>query len=111
VADERHHLTRADVVGANDDLLAHAGALLADRPAYTLAVEPEARPDGRVRLRLTTAGLHRVDVAFDGRPVASVDVEDRTSTHTVRPAAPAPAAVELCGWAGGAVAARRRAPL
>jgi cytosine/adenosine deaminase-related metal-dependent hydrolase/C-terminal processing protease CtpA/Prc len=111
VADERHHLTRADVVGANDDLLAHAGALLADRPAYTLAVEPEARPDGRVRLRLTTAGLDRVDVAFDGRPVASVDVEDRTSTHTVRPAAPAPAAVELCGWSGGDVAARRRAPL
>ena len=115
VPDERHHLTRIDIMGANDDLLARAGELLAGRPSYTLALDepPEVRPDGRVRLRLTTAGLDRVDVAFDGRPVASLDVTDRTSTHTLRPPAAAgsgsrsPARLGLVGWATGEVVARR----
>jgi hypothetical protein len=62
-------------------------------------------------LRLTTAGLDRVDVAFDGRPVASLDVTDRTSTHTVRPAAPSPAQLELAGWSAGQVVARRHEPV
>jgi hypothetical protein len=113
VPDERHHLTRDDIVGANDDLLARAGELLAARPSYTLALAaaPEVRPDGKVRLRLTTAGLDRVDVSVDGRPVASLDVTDRTSTHTLRPAAPSPSRLDFTGWQAGAVVARRRAAL
>jgi cytosine/adenosine deaminase-related metal-dependent hydrolase len=109
--DECHDLTRRDIVGDNEDLLAAAGALLAARPAYTLAAEAEARPDGRVRLRLTTAGLDRVDVAFDGRPVASLDVSDGASTHTVRPADPSPGRLDLTGWSGGERVARRREAL
>ncbi len=113
VPDERHHLTRADIVGANEDLLAHAGELLASRPSYTLALDrpAEVRPDGKVRLRLITAGVDRVDVAFDDRPVASLDVTDRTSTHTLRPAGPgsgAPSRLDLIGWSAGEVVARRR---
>ena len=120
VPDERHHLTRADVMGANDDLLARAGELLAGRPSYTLVLDgpAEVRPDGRVRMRLTTAGLDRVDVAFDGRPVASVDVTDRTSSHTLRPpSSPAgsgsapPSRLGLVGWSAGEVVARRIEPL
>jgi cytosine/adenosine deaminase-related metal-dependent hydrolase/C-terminal processing protease CtpA/Prc len=113
VPDERHHLTRADIVGANDDLLARAGELLAARPSYTLALDgpAEVRPDGKVRLRLTTAGLDRVDVAVDGRPVTSLDVTDRTSTHTLRPATPSPSRVGLTGWSAGVVVARRHEPL
>jgi hypothetical protein len=109
VPDERHHLTRADITDGNADLLARAGELLAARPSYTLALaEPaEVRPDGRVRLRLTTAGLDRVDVALDDRPVASLDVSDRTATHTLRPAAPGPSRLGLVGWATGEVVARR----
>ncbi len=113
VPDERHHLTRADIVGSNDDLLARAGELLAARPSYTLALDgpAEVRPDGKVRLRLTTAGLDRVDVALDGRPVTSLDVTDRTSTQTVKPAAPSPSRLGLTGWAAGEVVARRHEPL
>jgi hypothetical protein len=113
VPDERHHLTRADITDANVDLLARAGELLAERPSYTLALAepPEVRPDGRVRLRLTTAGLDRVDVAFDDRPVASLDVSDRTSTHTLRPAAPGPSRLGLIGWSAGEVVARRHDPI
>ena len=110
VPDERHELTRADIVGDNPDLLARAGELLAGRPSFTLALAeaPEVRPDGKVRLKLRTAGLDRVDVAFDGRPVTSLDVADGTTTRTLAPAAPAPSTLDLTGWSGGSVAARRK---
>jgi cytosine/adenosine deaminase-related metal-dependent hydrolase len=110
VPDEIHEPTRADIVGDNPDLLARAGELLAGRPAYTLALAdpPEVRQDGKVRLRITTAGLDRVDVAFDGRPVASLDVDDGTVTRTLSPAAPSPSALDLAGWSDGAIVARRK---
>ena len=113
VPDEIHELTRADIVGDNPDLLARAGELLAARPAYTLALAdpPEERPDGKVRVRLTTAGLDRVDVAFDGRPVASLDVDGGTVTRTLTPAGPSPATLDLTGWSDGAIVARRREAL
>jgi hypothetical protein len=97
-------------VGDNPDLLARAGELLAGRPVYTLALAdpPEVRPDGKVRVRLTTAGLDRVDVAFDGRPVASLDVDGGTVTRTLAPAAPSPSTLDLTGWSGGAIVARRK---
>ena len=109
--DQRHDLTRADLMDDNRDLLAAAGALLAAAPACTLGVEAEVRGDGRVRLRLTTAGVDRVDVALDGRPVASLDVGEGVTTHTVRSIGPAPSTLDLTGWAGGQVVARRREPL
>jgi cytosine/adenosine deaminase-related metal-dependent hydrolase len=110
VPDVPYLLTRDDIVGSNDDLLARAGELLAALPAFTLDLaEPaETRPDGRVRLRLRTAGVDRVDIAFDGRPVASVDVDDGVGTHTLRPPAAGPARLDLDGWSAGAVVARRR---
>jgi hypothetical protein len=110
VPDVRHELTRADIVGDNPDLLARAGELLAGRPSFTLSLDgpPEVRPDGKVRLKLRTAGLDRVDVAFDGRPVTSLDVADGTTTRTLAPAAPSPSTLDLTGWSAGSVAARRK---
>jgi cytosine/adenosine deaminase-related metal-dependent hydrolase len=97
--DVHHAMTRRDVLGDNGDLLAAAGALLAREPVLRLAVvEAEVRPDGRVRVRLDTRGLDRVDVAFDGRPVASLDVTDRISTHQWRPPASPPEVLDLTGW-------------
>ncbi len=107
--DERHELTRRDLLSDNEDLLARAGELLAARRAFRLYAEAQPRAGGKVGLRLHTSGLDRVDVAFDGRPVASLDVRDGTSNHTLRPAAPDPGSVDLTGWAGEEIVARRRA--
>ncbi len=106
--DERHELTRRDILSDNEDLLAQAGVLLAARRAFRLEADAQPRAGGKVHLRLRTSGLDRVDVAFDGRPVASLDVRDGTSNHTLRPAAPDPGSVDLTGWAGGEIVARRR---
>jgi cytosine/adenosine deaminase-related metal-dependent hydrolase len=113
VPNEVHELTRDDIVGDNPDLLARAGELLAGRPAYTLTLAdpPDVRPDGKVRVRLTTAGLDRVDVGFDGRPVASLDVDGGTVTRTLAPAAPSPSTLDLTGWSDGAIVARRKESL
>jgi hypothetical protein len=43
--------------------------------------------------------------------VASLDVADRTATHTLRPASPQPRRLDLAGWSVGEVVARRRVPL
>jgi hypothetical protein len=106
--DERHMLTRRDLLSDNEDLLARAGKLLAARKAFRLDADAQPRAGGKVHVRLRTAGLDRVDVAFDDRPVASLDVRDGTSNHTIRPADPKPRTLSLTGWAKRDVVARRR---
>jgi len=67
-------LTPADVLGANDDLLAAAIAALPDppRPArLRVAYRAAARA-----FTLRAEGLARVDVVVDGRPLASVPEPD-----------------------------------
>lgn len=78
--DVRHRLTRADVAGANEDLMAEAARLLAGRPVRRLDVATQARGSDVTELTLTTTGLDRVDVYLDGRPVLTRDVSDDAPT-------------------------------
>jgi hypothetical protein len=50
-------------------------------------------------------------VGFDGRPVASLDVDGGTVTRTLAPAAPSPSTLDLIGWSDGAIVARRKESL
>jgi hypothetical protein len=109
--DERHDLTRRDLLSDNEDLLTKAGKLLAAGRVFRLEADTEPRAGGKVQVRLRTAGLDRVDVAFDGRPVASLDVRDGSSSHTLRPAAPDPGTIDLTGWADEEIVARRRSSI
>ncbi len=102
--DERYCMTRADILGSNDDLIARAGEILAGLPGYQLDAEMLVAANPTVRV--TTANLDRVDVAFDGRWVASQDVTDGTTT--IKPKAPTPDAVNLTGYKDGTAVARRR---
>ncbi|MEW9550426.1 S41 family peptidase [Nonomuraea sp. NPDC050783] len=101
--DERHRMTRRDVLQDNADLLEHAGRLLAALPARRLEVEVAAS-GGELTLR--THLLDRADVYLDGRPRASVDLTQETVTVPV-PGAGAAHTIRVEGFQDGALAAAR----
>ena len=74
--DQRHELTRRDVLEGNVDLLDAAGALLAGRPKRRLDVTALTSRANHLILQLTLGGLDRIDVYVDGRPLGSSDVTD-----------------------------------
>ena len=81
VPDTIHQMTRRDVVGSNEDLINAAGELLAARPAYALSASAKVKR-GHLEVTARTAKLTRLDLAVDGRPVASDDVKDGEHTLT-----------------------------
>ncbi|MGP4004204.1 S41 family peptidase [Streptomyces sp. 8N706] len=76
IPDQRHRMTRQDVLQDNEDLLARAGELLKNQPLHALTVTGAARQDGGLRLTLETSNVDRLDLYVDQRPRTSVDVTD-----------------------------------
>jgi hypothetical protein len=85
VPDQRHYMTRRDVLGSNDDLIRRAAGMLIGKPTYRLSVTPYERNDG-TRVIVVTAqskitppdeakNISRLDVYIDGRPYKSLDSE------------------------------------
>ncbi|WP_060180294.1 S41 family peptidase [Streptomyces sp. IMTB 1903] len=110
VPDERHRMTRRDLLEGNVDLLARAGELLAAQPVRELNIADVARADGSLRLKVRTSNIDRVDVYLDRRPGASVDVPDGQAEVTVT-GATAARAVRVEGYAVGELVASRTMPL
>jgi len=106
--DVRHHMTRADVLDGNRDLIAHAGELLAAAPVHRLDVEVVVATDGALRLTVAAVAVDRVDVWIDGRPVDSFDVTAAETSRRVTPPAADPEVVELRGHLEGRPVARAR---
>ncbi len=104
VPDERHFMTRHDLLEHNDDLIDRAGEILAAMPSYRLDGEVTVGA-GNPTVSVTSSNLDRIDVAYDDRWVASRDVTDGTTT--TRPAG-SPRVVDLTGYAHGEAVARRR---
>ncbi|MDX1540943.1 MAG: hypothetical protein R3349_06020, partial [Geminicoccaceae bacterium] len=106
VPDVHHPPSRADLLNGNVDLFNHAAALLASQPKRRLQVEILDRSGEGVRLRVTTRGVDRLDVAVDGRPMGSLDWSDETTLIQVdrRPARD----LLLKGYAEGELIASRR---
>ena len=65
------------------------------------------RPDG-VSLSVTTAGLDRVDVYLDGRPVDTFDVADGQHSRHVMFDGTVAHTLELRAYSAGALAACRK---
>ncbi|CAN5876441.1 hypothetical protein BH23ACT10_BH23ACT10_19040 [soil metagenome] len=104
--DVRHHMTRADVLHGNSDLLDRAGEILAGQPVHTVDVAGDLGTDGTLTLDIDTIGVDRVDVHVDDRPRASIDVADGSVTVTIDDATTAARARVDGLHDGGLVASR-----
>jgi Peptidase family S41 len=86
IPDQRHYMTRRDVIKSNDDLIARAARILAAQPIYRLtatSIEPKNGRRGivitagsKVRRGDRAKSIARVDVYVDGRPVKSFVAHD-----------------------------------
>jgi Peptidase family S41 len=108
--DERHRMTRRDVLEGNVDLLDRAGELLAALPIRRLEVHAEMGADGRLTVELVASNLDRADVYVDDRPRASVDLAGGTSAVSVEDA-PGAGSVRVEGFSDGKLVAARTVAL
>ena len=84
--DRRHFLTKRDVLGRNEDLVAQAARILTKKPLYCLSVKPFKEENGsrgvvvtahsKIQPRDKTKNIARLDVYLDDRPYESCDVKN-----------------------------------
>jgi hypothetical protein len=103
---QRHRMTRRDVLEGNVDLLDRAGALLAALPVRSLDVQAEMDAGGRLTVKLEVSNIDRADVYVDDRPRASVDLTGGTSSIDLEDAAGA-GSVRVEGFADSKLVAAR----
>lgn len=103
--DQRHHMTRADLLNDNVDLLDRDGELLSAMPVQRLHVTLSAGGND-LTVNAKTPGLDRLDTWVQGRPDDTRNVGDgAASCNLTRPAGPP--RLRLSGYkAGRAVAVR-----
>ena len=87
VPDELHELTKRDLLEENVDLMAAAGALLAQRQPRLLRFTSAAAGAKKRKLTITTGSVSSVDVYVSDRPVATTATSDGTTQITVPAAA------------------------
>jgi hypothetical protein len=73
VSNIRYFMTKTDVVGHNDDLIAAAAAILAPLPRQTLRLVPDVT-DPLQKFALTCSNVDRIDVFVNDRPALSRQV-------------------------------------
>jgi hypothetical protein len=83
VPDEIHELTKKDLLEENVDLMAAAGALLAQRQPRLLRFTSAAAGAAKRKLTITTGSVASVDVYVDDRPVATTATSDGSTQVTV----------------------------
>ena len=83
VPDALHALTRTDLLEENADLMAAAGALLAQGTPRLLRFTSTRAGTGKRKLTVTTGSLASIDVYVNGRPVATTATADGNTQITV----------------------------
>ena len=85
IPDERHFMTKNDLLNDNVDLISKAGSLLAaQQPADAFSITLESNvqdaPPQTTKAVVTTQGITRLDLYINDRPIQSVDVRNGTTT-------------------------------
>ena len=108
VPDERHFLTRNDLLNGNIDMINAASALLAKRPVYELSVEVKSVSASESKIKTSIKGITRLDVYIDGRPMETTDVNGAQATFTIKKATAVARTAEIRGFSGEELVARYR---
>jgi Peptidase family S41 len=86
IPDQRHHMTKRDVLNNNEDLIARAARILTKKPVYALSVRLFTDKQGARGIVITATSkilppdngknISRLDVYVGGRPYKSFDARD-----------------------------------
>ena len=108
VPDTLHELTKRDLLEENADLMAAAGALLAQRQSRLLRFTSTAAGTGKRKLAVTTGSVASIDLYVNGRPVATTATADGNTQITIPAAAGDVIRIEGYDAAGTLIAASQQ---
>jgi len=80
IPDDRHYMTKRDLLEGNMDLINHAAENLSKKRVRQLSVDLADNADGTSTLTARTLNLTRVDFYVNGRPEGSAKVVDDQAT-------------------------------
>ncbi len=113
VPDAVHRMTKNDLLHGNNDLLAAAGALLAEmnsaNPPASLTVVVDSIRKRRVRVQIHALGISQIGIFVDRRPVLVRPIADQPVSLSVQVPKNQSGMIEVSGWSSdGVLRARRR---
>jgi C-terminal processing protease CtpA/Prc len=109
VPDERHYMTREDILNSNVDLINKAGSMLAAiTPVRGLNVKVQMSSPTQAVVVADTQEITRLDVYLVDRPIKSLDVQGGQATFTVDKNNSAQLKLEIRGFDGTQLVARYR---
>jgi Peptidase family S41 len=104
--DQRHWMTKDDLLHHNVDLIEEAAQLLAGRPCYALAVGQLA--PGATELNVTTKNITSLDVLLDGRLLHSGPIKDGANGIPLGRRGRRQSRLDLRGYRGAKLVAARK---
>jgi hypothetical protein len=108
VPEDRHYMTRDDLLKNNVDLIEHAAKILARMERQTLAVEfVGSAPFAQVRIE--SSGVDRVDLLTANRPLQSVDVPRSPLTIDLARSVASGSVLTAYGYRGAKLVVSQRA--
>jgi C-terminal processing protease CtpA/Prc len=109
VPDERHYMTREDILHSNVDLINKAGSMLAAiTPVRGLKVQLQTTSPTQSLVIADTQEITRLDVYLADRPIRTLDVQGGQATFPVDKANSAQVNLEIRGFDGTQLVARYR---
>jgi Peptidase family S41 len=110
VPDVRHYMTKNDLLQSNVDLISNAIRMIEDLPLHRLKLESHSLVEDKLKIKVSTQNLSRVDIYLDDRPQRSVDVKNGTTSISLKQSPPI-STLELRGFSSGQLVAVDRVQL
>jgi hypothetical protein len=111
VPDERHSMTRADILNKNVDLMEHAGKLLAGMPVVQMTIKIAPGADDTLKVQVDAQNVDRLDFYLDGHPQRSEALTAQPGSVAVELTRKGSKVLQLQGFRQDRLVAARRLTL